>query len=348
MNKHVHIVIDAIRHPLEVIYFRGKYPSFFLVAVSTTDKERKDRLIKQNYLMSDIESIDNKEYSKTHNPDEPSFYSTQDIQGCLQRADIYIRNPNEETSTKKYKELTKQIIRYVTLIMRPGIVTPSHIERCMQIAYSAKYNSGCISRQVGAVITDKNYSIRSIGWNDVPFGHVPCNLRSRDDLVNDEDGDAYSCFEKEDERYKKAFTDLYNKNKSKYEEINKQGRNNAFCFKEAYNEYIGQKNQVHTRSLHAEENAFLQIAKYGVSSIEGGILFTTASPCELCSKKAYQLGISKIYYIDPYPGISIDHILKGGKYNPKLILFSGAVGRAFHELYSPVVPYKDELKALLY
>jgi dCMP deaminase len=124
------------------------------------------------------------------------------------------------------------------------------------------------------------------------------------------------------------------------------GRNNAFCFKSEYNAFTGDRNQVHTRSLHAEENAFLQISKYGLGSIEGGLLFTTASPCELCAKKAYQLGITKIYYIDPYPGIALDHILQGGLKNPVLILFSGAIGRAFHKLYSPIVAYKDELNAL--
>lgn len=76
------------------------------------------------------------------------------------------------------------------------------------------------------------------------------------------------------------------------------------------------------------------------------MLFTTASPCELCAKKAYQLGITTIYYIDPYPGIALDHILQGGGKNPVLTLFSGAIGRAFHRLYTPIVAYKDELNAL--
>jgi deoxycytidylate deaminase len=125
------------------------------------------------------------------------------------------------------------------------------------------------------------------------------------------------------------------------------GRNKAFCFKSEYNSYKDEKNQVHTRSLHAEENAFLQVSKYGLSAIEGGILFTTASPCELCAKKAYQLGISNIIYIDPYPGIALTHILQGGSKKPELTIFSGAIGRAFHKLYSPIVAYKDELNALV-
>src|SRR5690606_38647805 len=112
------------------------------------------------------------------------------------------------------------------------------------------------------------------------------------------------------------------------------------------NSYTGHKNQVHTRALHAEENAFLQITKGGGTAIKGGKLFTTASPCELCSKKAYQLGIKEIYFIDPYPGIATRHTLMGGSRNPNLILFTGAIGRAFHNLYTPKLPYKDELSTL--
>lgn len=72
-------------------------------------------------------------------------------------------------------------------------------------------------------------------------------------------------------------------------------------------------------------------------------MFTTASPCELCAKKAYQLGISKIVFIDPYPGIASSHILSSGENSPELSLFRGAVGSAFHKLYQPFMPFKDEL-----
>jgi len=125
------------------------------------------------------------------------------------------------------------------------------------------------------------------------------------------------------------------------------GRNLSFYFKDLQNSLDNGNNQVYTRSLHAEENAFLQISKYGGQGIKDGILFTTASPCELCSKKAYQLGISEIYYLDPYPGIANEHILKGGCKNPKLTLFQGAIGRAYHQLFQPVLPYKDEIEMIL-
>jgi deoxycytidylate deaminase/dephospho-CoA kinase len=341
LNQPTYIVIDAIRNPLEALFFQDQYTSFFLVAVSAPESDRQSRLRQLKYSESDIASIDRIEYTPNdlHKTD---FFSVQDIQACLQRADLYISNPNVTAEVNKFQDLANQLLRFVSLIRRPGIVTPSALERCMQIAYTAKLNSGCISRQVGAVVTDKNFSLRSIGWNDAPHGQVPCNLRNRDDLLDGVDSSAYSEFERNDGKYLGHFK----ASSKRFEIVPEGGRNNSFCFKSEYNDFTGVKNQVHTRALHAEENAFLQIAKYGLGSIEGGLLFTTASPCELCAKKAYQLGITKIFYIDPYPGIATDHILQGGSMNPTLTLFSGAIGRAFHKLYSPIVPYKDELSAL--
>lgn len=341
VNQPTYIVIDAIRNPLEALFFQDRYASFFLVAVSSPESDRQSRLRELKYSETDIASIDRIEYTPKdlHKTD---FFSVQDIQACLQRADLYISNPNVSAEVTKFQELANQLLRFVSLIRRPGIVTPSALERCMQIAYTAKLNSGCISRQVGAVVTDKNFSLRSIGWNDAPHGQVPCNLRNRDDLLDGADSSAYSEFERNDGKYLGHFAE----SSKRFKIVSEGGRNNSFCFKSEYNDFTGVKNQVHTRALHAEENAFLQIAKYGLASIEGGLLFTTASPCELCAKKAYQLGVTRIFYIDPYPGIATDHILQGGSKNPTLTLFSGAIGRAFHKLYSPIVPYKDELSAL--
>jgi deoxycytidylate deaminase len=341
LKQCTYIVVDAIRNPLEAVFFQDRYSSFFLMAVSAPERDRWNRLRKLKYSEEDINSIDKIEYTPKE-LDDTDYYSVQDIQGCLQRSDLYVSNPDVDNKVTEYQHLSNQLIKFVLLIRRPGIIAPSAVERCMQIAYTAKLNSGCISRQVGAVVADPDYSIRSIGWNDVPSGQVPCSLRNREDLINGSDLKAYSDYERKTNKYIEFFVTQC----KRYIDIVSAGRNNSFCFKSEYNAFTNKDNQVHTRSLHAEENAFLQLAKYGSMGIRGGVLFTTASPCELCSKKAYQLGIERIYYIDPYPGIAIDHILCGGVRNPELILFSGAIGRAFHKLYSPIVPYKDELKAI--
>lgn len=55
--------------------------------------------------------------------------------------------------------------------------------------------------------------------------------------------------------------------------------------------------------------------------------------------------MTEVVYVDPYPGISSDHVLAYGKFRPKLRLFSGAVGHTYHKLYEAILPIKDELLA---
>ena len=119
--------------------------------------------------------------------------------------------------------------------------------------------------------------------------------------------------------------------------------NYPYCFRSRYNKYTGKKDGVPTRSLHAEENTMLRIAHRGGTSLEGGTMYVTASPCVLCSKKAYQIGIRDIVYLDPYTDIAPDLILHCGFDQPRLRVFTGALGSTFYKLYQPFLPLKDEL-----
>ncbi|WP_158858677.1 hypothetical protein [Lunatibacter salilacus] len=334
-NKKCLIVLDALRNPFEVYFLRERYNSFYLLSINTDDEHRRERLGKLGVSTSSLDKLDQKEYPK--NLIGKDLYLSQDIQRCIEISDIHINNPQNQLKTLHY-----QILLYYSLIMKPGLVPPTASERVMQLAYSAKSNSGCISRQVGAAITDKNFSIKAIGWNNTPQFQVPCLLRNSENLFNMKDLESFSKYEQNNSEFRNLA--IHALNDEKVSDYQKCGNNISYCFKDIQNSLEGEKNQVHTRSLHAEENAFLQLSKYGNSGIENGNLFTTASPCELCSKKAYQLGIRKIYYIDPYPGIATSHILNGGTNNPELILFKGAIGSAYFKLYNPLLPYKDEIK----
>lgn len=334
------ICIDAIRNPFEAYYLHDKYRAFTLVSVNTQDESR----IKRLGALSDqeIENLDKIEYpTKLNNPEEVFYH--QNISGCLEASDIHVINPQIGKNEKKF-DLTAQLLKYVALMLKPGLVTPTAEERCMQLAYNAKLNSGCLSRQVGAVVTTNEFSVLSVGWNDVPKGQLSCNLRDVHGYCKNEDHESHSQYELSDEKVKKALTDI---DREVGEELHSKGIHCPYCFKDIYAGITGSNNQVFTRSLHAEENAFLQIAKNNSHLKRGGYLFTTASPCALCSKKAYQLGIKKIFYIDPYPDISKTHVLSFGiEDNPELCLFKGAIGNAFVSLYAPRIPYKDELEIL--
>lgn len=330
------ICIDAIRNVNESNYIKDKYRPYYLISISVNENTRRRRL--GGLDVEEQNSLDNVEYNS--NSDSGGFFYHQNIANCFEMADIHL--VNEEEKNEKMFFLTWQLVKYITLMLHPGLITPNAIERCMQFAYNAKYNSGCLSRQVGAVVTGPDYSIKSVGWNEVPEGQLSCTLREVKCYCKGNMEECYSQFEYEDPEFREVLNSINNS----IEKIDIHGRKFPYCFKDVYNGYKGEKNQVYTRSLHAEENAFLQIAKYGGQEIRGGYLFCTASPCELCAKKSYQLGIKNIYYIDPYPGISEKHILSFGKSNnnPKMNLFYGAIGEAYIRLYKPLLPYKDELE----
>lgn len=385
------IVIDSLKNSLELMFFKEKYSAFYTIATNKSDLERKNYLktsiekkYKSFYKSKEIEfhvesiiSLSEQEY-KGGDVNKGNF-SSPDVENCIQKSDYHIfysniyqnliddfklidnRSGLEKASLLKLEQelslyptldLRPQIVKLISLIHQPGLFTPTAYERLMQIAYNAKANSGCISRQVGAVVTDDKFSVKAVGWNDIPRNQIPCSLRKATDLINNKNTRHFSEFERGENGTYKDKESFKTKISNDYKSLKPQNLNGkpcSFCFKTHHNAYEGEKNQVHTRSLHAEENAMLQISKYGGQGLKNGNLFTTASPCELCSKKAFQLGIKRIFYIDPYPGIATKHVLKNSKIiedRPELVMFQGAVGRAFHKLFEPFMSYKDELAIL--
>lgn len=343
-NK-AYIVIDAIRNPYEAKFFKDRYAAFHLVSINAPDEHRSKYMQKLHKFSSDqIDTIEKIESGKVKG--DFVEFTNQNVKKCIEISDIHLFNPKNEFDNNNI--LKAQIVWYVALMQHPGLVPPSSMERVMQVAYTMKMNSGCISRQVGAVVTDASNSIKSVGWNDVAKGQIPCSMRSLNGLIEEFNPVAYSNYERNNQRFRiKANEQLI-----KIKEINAknqifEGHNLSYCFKDIHNSLDDKGNQVHTRALHAEENAFLQLTKYGSSGIEGGKLYTTASPCELCAKKAYQLGMSEIIFIDPYPGIAQEHIINIGDNAPKLIQFRGAIGKAYHRLYEQIIPIKDELSHMI-
>ena len=144
----------------------------------------------------------------------------------------YVVNCNFKVNYQK----RMNVLKLICLIKQPGIVTPSALERTMQVAYNAKLNSGCISRQVGAVVTDEFYSVKGIGWNEVPEGQTPCGLREIKDYESGVIGTSniYTAFEKKG-RYKDgSFIEKMklsiNNVPSTYDN-QENGRNCPYCFK---------------------------------------------------------------------------------------------------------------------
>ena len=71
------------------------------------------------------------------------------------------------------------------------------------------------------------------------------------------------------------------------------------CMREKLKVPSGERHEL-CRALHAEQNAFLQAARHGVS-LEGAVLYITTQPCSICAKMIINVGIKKIIIQGTYP-----------------------------------------------
>ena len=378
----VRVVIDSIKNPFEAMYLRQRYSAFYLFAVSTNEQIRINRLLKERDKQMTMQKIlidgwaesanvgrkiylDGKDFKLDEESDEKAFYDAvnttefpykdevritayetnqqqyylQDVPASIEAADVFINNNYSSDAEIPNQELVWTLVRNISLIMFPGLLLPTPLERCMQIAFSAKGNSGCLSRQVGAVVTDKDYNILSVGWNDVPCGDISCARKNIIDLCKREDIQAYSDFELNDEKFRERLKRFDYKNSDLGKKL--RGLPARYCFKDAHQDT---KNPMRSRAMHAEEKALSACGDQAV----GGSLFTTSSPCEMCSKSAKNHQIKNIYYVELYPGISESNYSHSGNMDNRAThhLFTGAVGRAYMQMYTPIMPQKDVLACL--
>ncbi|MBD3296282.1 MAG: cytidine deaminase [Candidatus Omnitrophica bacterium] len=71
------------------------------------------------------------------------------------------------------------------------------------------------------------------------------------------------------------------------------------CLRQQMKVPSGERHEL-CRALHAEQNAFLQAAKHGVS-LHGSTLYITVQPCSICAKMIINAGIKKVVVSGEYP-----------------------------------------------
>ena len=70
------------------------------------------------------------------------------------------------------------------------------------------------------------------------------------------------------------------------------------CLREKLKIKSGQRHEL-CRGLHAEQNAIIQAALYGVS-LKDAVLYCTNMPCAICAKMLINAGIRQIVVLDGY------------------------------------------------
>ena len=71
------------------------------------------------------------------------------------------------------------------------------------------------------------------------------------------------------------------------------------CLRQQLGVPSGQRHEI-CRGLHAEQNAIIQAARYGID-IEGSSIYITTEPCSVCAKMLINAGIKEIVFATAYP-----------------------------------------------
>lgn len=219
----------------------------------------------------------------------------------------------------------------------------------MYFASTASKNSSCLSRQVGACITDNNGDLISVGWNDVPcFGG---NLYKRKFEIKEEKDNrcVYAlegkCFndERKEEIIEKLIRKLVSeksvvlKDKAKfYEVLQKSELKDLIEF---------------SRAIHAEMHAIISGSQKTGDKMIGGKIYCTTYPCHICARHIVVAGIHEIYYIEPYPKslatkLHYDSITENEKDEGKvkILMFNGVAPSRYIQLFTMGENYRKDTK----
>lgn len=305
-NPDTNFVIESIKNPGEIEELK-KIPNTFVIATDTTFEVRVDRILEEEYEgdLTQFKEDDSRE------KDEGIDYGQQ-VQKCVDLADILINNDGENTSPWEKKDFKERIGKYIDLIKNPGSRYPTDMELWINNAYSISLKSECLKRQVGAIIVKEGYLVAS-GYNNVLEGDRSCKI----------------------EYTGKCYRDI-NRAKVKYCSICKSELNEDLNCKNSGCEYSTLKLDKildKCRSLHAEENAILQASRLGGLSLQKAVLYTTTYPCKLCANKIISVGIKEVVYVESYPDEDSVKFFARHSNQVKITKFAGVKAAAFYSLF---------------
>lgn len=276
-------IIDSVKNQSELDLLRSVYGNvLYCIGVFSPEPERNKQLEKDGMSPGEIGLLIDRDSGE----DLPEGQTVEDT---FPKADYFLRV--DETTRAKIDE---RLIRFIEIILGTAVRTATRSEAAMYMAATAACNSACLSRQVGAAITNAEGELLSVGWNDVPkFGG---NLYTTDS-PND-----HRCFRwdsKEchnDAEKQRIISEIVGK-------LNKEGivpdelKNSATdVLKKSSIKYLLE----FSRAVHAEMHAIIMAGHLGKGSLVGAKLFCTTYPCHSCARHIVAAGISEVYFIEPY------------------------------------------------
>ncbi|MBP8019392.1 MAG: deoxycytidylate deaminase [Hylemonella sp.] len=280
-------IIDSIKNQEELDLLRTVYrESLYVVGVFAPVEHRINRLQEKGFTTPDIAGLMDRDSGE-------ELSGGQTVGETFPQCDFFLRmDTNTDT------QLRSRVERFLHLIMDTKIITPTRAETAMYAAATAAGSSACLSRQVGAAVTDDEGEVLAIGWNDVPkaFGDLYVS-----DLKKDPNGDqdkrcwnhGGKCYNDEE---KALLSDHVIEALKAFIPENKR--------KEAAMAVVGNKRLrgliEFSRSIHAEMHAILTALRQTGGRVRGGSLYVTTYPCHSCARHIVAAGIKFVYFIEPY------------------------------------------------
>jgi deoxycytidylate deaminase len=331
-------LIDQVKRPEEVRLLRAIYRNlFYLLGITRINDKRRDELISEHITPEEAQSlidIDRLELGE----------GGQQLDKTLHLADYFIRNDAALVEEKKAK-----LNRFLDLIHGVKSISPTDAEHGMYAAYAAGLRSACLSRQVGAAISSSTGEILATGSNDVPKaggGLYSASTKQQDMRCVHMDG-------------QKCFNDLYKRNlRNEIGEIIEQklrdftdgdvqltSEQKSILLDAIYKNSRLKDLIEFSRSVHAEMDAIVSLARIGGIGLEGATLYTTTYPCHNCARHIVASGIMKVFYIEPYEKSLAKDLHKDAiafeveeslEYPPKrveFLHFEGVAPRQFHHVF---------------
>lgn len=287
-------IIDSIKNLDELKLLQRVYrETFCLIGVFAPDDLRDERLSDLGY-----EEAERKKVMDRDQGEIATF--GQDTRKIFVKSDFFICNDQIED------ELKHSIERFINIIFDTEIHTPTRAESAMYEADAGAASSACMSRQVGASIVSKDGELIAVGWNDVP--KYQGGLYGEDDRkVFDDNSKSIIDNDKRCYNWKGGICHNETRKTALIEDIASAAVKAASL--DATN--IGDiqtavaKTDVssiieYSRSIHAEMEAILSVAREGKHSLVGATLYTNTYPCHNCARHIVASGIKEVFYIEPY------------------------------------------------
>jgi deoxycytidylate deaminase len=278
--------------------------AFFLIAAYSP------KALRAEYLAKKIAGSDVTEPQPQHrheadkliqrDEDEAGISYGQAVRDTFPLADVFV------DVSKPRDQVRGALQRFLELIFGNPFHTPTKQEHGMFHAYASALRSSAMSRQVGAALCNTEGDVLAVGTNEVPkaFGgqywgdeaedrrDFQIGVDSNDEIKRQNISEILGRLEKAgwftQERASKPLEDL---------------------LAEAIAVLKGARVMSpieYGRAVHAEMSAIMDASRRG-TPVRGSILFSTTFPCHECARHIICVGVSTVYYIEPYPkSLAID------------------------------------------